>query len=220
MQDSYFQKIHPTIRIINLIILIIMIFFAKSFYLNVIICIAVLFLLILTGRHVKEYIKVIKKILPLLLFFSIVYIIILGNISKCIFIIYKILIIVLLFKNFILNINFERMHTGINGLMCNLKNSEKISYDLTLGFYFLIILFNSSDYVLNCQKLKNKVRYNLKSYFLPKIIYTSNQINKLKFTHTIRYYKLKKEKINKQSIIFLLFMICLFVITLIKEVLI
>ena len=224
MQNNIITKISPCVRIFVLLILTVCLILAKSIYLILFITTLTLVLFVITNKTVNLYVKALKKMIILLLIFLVTYIIIFKQYSIVSIVVfaYKLLIIGILVKIFLLNIEFNSLHQGLYGFLLPIKklnlNVEKISLDITLSLYFMKFLIKSKEKIKTAQIINGKKITNIKNFVLPSIIYSINKINCLQDNLKVKFYKLNYKKVNFSSkVVFILF-VALFVACLFKEV--
>lgn len=223
MQNNFIEKIAPSVRIIILILLMVSLLLAKSIYLILFITSLTLILFIITDKKVNIYVKFLKKTFLLLLFFFIVYIIIFrqNTVSMIIFA-YKLIIVDVLIKIFLLNIEFRSLHEGIYGCLLPLKKSkidiEVFSLDVALSIYYIKFLLESTDKIKVAQQTNGKKIINVKNYLIPSFIYSINELEQLQDNLKIKFYKLNYKKANFISKFILILFILLFIVCVYKEV--
>ena len=223
-KDNFIKKIFPFERFLILIIIIICLFITKSIFLILFFTILTLLLFIITDKSIKVYVESLKKIIPLLLIYLIIYIIVLRkyNILFNLVLLYKILIIIILLKIYFLYTNFKEFHYGIYEILFPFKifniDIYKISLDFCLSFYFIKCFIDSFEYVNNAQLLSGTRKYNLKNYILPMIISSINKLNQKVENLKIDLYNVNKTRSNVISKILLILFIILFIVCIFKEV--
>jgi len=223
MQNKFIKKINTSSLIISLLFLIFIIFIANSVYLLSFITILLLVLIILTNQNVKFYVETFKNSILILLFAFTLYIIISGNILESIVFSYKIFLIILYIKQFLVIIKFHELINGINTLLKPLGNRIKIneiSYNIALLIFFIDIYIHSKDEIFKNYVSKNKFIYtfSIKHNVFPRIFLTISKIKNIENSLKIKNYKINYDRTNKESIIFVLFFIVLFIIVFFKEV--
>ena len=223
MQKNNFLKIiSPSVRLICLIILGISMIIAKSIYLILFITTLILILCIYSKKQVKEYVKSIKNIILVLVFFTILYIIISRNYSIFgIFIFfYKSLAIWIMIKLFDITINFSELHSALYGLLIPFKklNLEKNCYNIAMSLFFIKNLIISKNYINSIQDFYSKRSIRFKDNLYPRFIYSIDKANKLQESNRINHYTMPKLRLNLWSIAVLIFAIIFFVVCLYKEV--
>lgn len=222
MQNNICEKINVSTRILVMILLSLSILIANSIYLIVFLTILVLILLILTNKSVKFYIDLIKNSKFWLLFIFIAYIIVFRNILNFFTFIYKIILIILIVKQFSLTVNFQKLSSGIKTLLkpFNKLNLDKISYYIIIYIYFAKFYVNSKKQIFSNYSKEVKIRYSfsLKYNILPRLFLTISKINKLESSLKLKYYKSEFEQRNAQSNIVLFTFFALLVIVIFKEV--
>ena len=224
MQNNIIGKITPSIRLIILLILIVSLLLAKSIYLILFITVLTLILFIITSKKVNIYVKFLKKTILLLLFFFLIYIIIFRqhDIINMIIILYKLIIIDMLIKIFLINIDFGSMHKALYGCLLPLKKSkiniEMFSLDLTLSIYFMKFLLESNDKIKVIQVLNGRNVKNIKNYLIPRFIYSINELEKLKENLKIKFYNLNYKQSNLSSKLLLVIFVVFFIVCVFKEV--
>lgn len=224
MQNNFITKISPIVRIFILIILILILLLAKSLYLILFITTLTLILFIKTDTKVNLYVKFFKRSFILLLIFIIEYIIIFGlnNLVSIILLLYKLLIIVGLVEIYLINTDFKGLHKGLHSLIYPLKklnvNIEKVSYNMTIMFYFYKFICDSKAKVKGKQILFNKKSFSVKKYILPRIICALEDLENFENSLKINFYKLDNKKIDLKSKIILFIFIVIFIVSVFKEV--
>lgn len=224
MQDNLIKKICPSIRIIINIILIIILLIARSIFLNLVLTILVLILLILSDFDIKIYLNLIKKFIPWLIFVFLTYIIIYVDILGALILLYKFILIIIVFRMFTFSMNFNDLNSGVYTIISPLNrlglDSSTISFNITLYIYYLIYLSNSGNKIIKSQTINNKVKYNVRHLLIPSLILSNNNINELKDYLKLNFYNVKKENINFKSKLLLSLFVVLLVISVFKEVVI
>lgn len=224
MSNNFITKISPSVRIAVLILLILSLLLANSIYLILFITTLTLILLIITNKKVNLYVKTLKKSSLLLLIFLVIYIIMFRqyNIVSIVVFSYKLILISILIKIFILNMDFSSIHEGLYGIFCLFKalkiDVEKVSLDVTLSFYFLKFLISSKENIKNRQLIMGRKILNVKNLILPSIVYSINQLEILQNNLKIKFYKINYKKITLTSKIMLVLFLTLFIICVLKEV--
>lgn len=222
MQNSIFNKVNVSTRILALILLSLSILVAKSIYLMIFFLIFLIILVILTNKSVKFYIDSIKKVKFWLLFIFLTYIIVFRNIlDSCIFI-YKVILIIFIFKQFSLTVNFESLSNGIRTLLKPLRklNLDKLAYDIVVFIYFVNEYLNSKKEIFSNYNYDKKIRYtfSLKYNIFPRIFFAISKINKLESSLKLKFYKSSNEEKNIASNMVLFIFIMLFIVVVFKEV--
>lgn len=225
MSNKIIQKISPSVRIIVLVLITVTLLLAKSIYLILFITILTLILFLITNKKVNIYVKFLNKVAILLLFFFVVYIIMFRqyNVLSIIILAYKLILIVILVKIFLLNIDFRSLHEGLYGVLHPLKllkkvNIEELSFDITCAIYFIKFIMESKEKTIKSQFINGRKTLNVKNYIFPRLFYCVNELNKLKVNLKVKFYKLNYKKSNFNSkIVFVMFLL-LFIGCIIKEV--
>ena len=175
-------------------------------------------------KSVKECITYLKNVVLLLLFLTLIYIIILKDYSvwNILIFCYRNLLSLFLIKLFILDENFEKLHSGIYSLLSHfkkgIKNLDSISFDITMSFYYINFLLESKNYIKELKKSKIK-KYNFIKYnLIPRLIFADNESKKFINALKLNFYNIKKEKKNLKSKVFVFLSLILFVLTILKEV--
>lgn len=216
------NEVTLSFKLLILLLLSATILIAKSLYLILFITVFSLIIIILNEKSVNIYINTLKKHAFLLLFIEIIYIIVCGNIVGSFLFLYKLVLITILIKNIMININFNKLHSAIYTLLIPVLifkiDLGKISFDITESIYFIKYFMESKRIINQLQDFKNKRKYNLKHFWVPRLLYSNNKINLLNVNLEAKFYKLNKEKINIKSYIFLTIFIVIFIIALFKEV--
>lgn len=222
MQNSALKKLSPAAKLISLLSIIISILIAKSIYLMLLLTTFLIFICILTSEKVNIYVKFIKKILFLLLFITFIYILVLsrGNILSILVFIIKELLICIYIKVFELNINFFELHEAFYKLLLPFKKIDiaTYSYDIAMSLYLINKWFESKEVIKERQIFYGKINYNFKNKFLPRIVYTFNQINILNLKLKISNYKVHSEKSSFKSKITIVLFILFLILCIYKEV--
>ena len=223
MQNSIFNKVNVSDRIIILLLLIISIFITNSLYLLAFFSVFSIILIIITNKSVKFYIDLIKNVKFWLLFIFIAYIIIFRNILGVFVFLYKIILIILYVKQFSFTVNFNNLTSAVKTLCKPVKNIydiDKISYNITVYIYFINTYMNSKEEIFNKYDIDKKIIYNfsLKYNILPRIFFTTIKTNEFESSLKLKFYKPKFEEKNKVSNIVLIMFLILFILIIFKEV--
>lgn len=222
MQNNIFSKINVSTRILILLLLSLSIFIANSIYLIIFMSILSIILLILTNKSVKLYIFFLENVKTWLLFIFIAYIIIFRNVLNSFIFIYKLMLIILIVKQFSLTVNFQSLTSGVKTLLkpLNKFNLDKLSYDIVIFIYFINFYINSKKEIFTNYTLNKKISYSLslKHNILPRLFLTISKINKLESSLRLKFCKIKFEKNNIKSNIILFAFLVLFIIVVFKEV--
>ena len=215
MQNKIYNNVNVSTRILVTLLLILSILVANSIYLIIFLSILCLVFIMLTEKSVKNYLDLLKKLKILLLFIFIAYIIVFRNIFEAILFIYKIVLIIFVNKQLSLTLNFESLNNGINTLisLVTKKESNKISYDVTMTIYLFKFYLNSS-----IKQARNKKVISLKTNIIPRMFMAMNELKKLEKTLALKCYKPKLEDKNMKSKLYQILFIILFIIVIIKEV--
>ena len=222
-KNNFIKRVTPLERLLILIIICLCLITAKSIYLILFITTLTLILLLITDKNIKIYVKSLKKVIPLLLIYLIIYIIVLRkyNILFNLVLLYKILIILILVKIYLLNTSFKDMHYGVYKIINPLKrfniDTSKISLDFVLSLYFIKCFMGSFESISYSQKLSGVRKYNIKNYFLPVIVCSINKMNQRIENLKISFYNVNKNSNIKSKILLILFII-LFIVSVFKEV--
>lgn len=222
MQQNLLNKINVSSRILISILVLFTLFVAKSLFLIIFLSILCFIVILLKEKSVNIYIKALKKIALMLLFFAIIYIIVFRDILSCLIFVYKIIVFVIflvgLFEETKLNRLIDGIYTIVFPFVKKKANLDKIAYNVSLFIYFLLCLMNSDEEIQQIQKLRNYKRFNIKYYFLPRLIFAIDKMTKLETNLKFNYFKPKKEKSSLVSNFLLLFVLILFISVVFKEV--
>lgn len=222
MSSNFINQFIGSVKIIILFLLILVISISKSIFLIMFMTVLILILIVLTKISVKECIKSIKIILPLLIFILIIYIIIYRDIIDLLIVLYKTILIVLLISLFMLTINFDNLHSAIYTIIspfCKPKyKRKKISFYITIYIFFIYYFLNSGSVICNLQKIRGKRKYGIKYLLLPRLFYTIDYIHNFERDLMTQFYELKVEKINFRSILILALFIVFASVAIFKEV--
>lgn len=223
MQNNVFKKINVSTRILMLMLLSLCILIANSIYFMLFLLIFIIILLILTDKNVKFYINAIKNVKFWLLFIFITYIIIFRNILDSFVFIYKVLLIVLIVKQFMLTVNFQNLTNGIMTLLkplCKFLNLEKVTYNIVIFINFVKIYIDSRKKIFSNYEPNKKIFYcfSLKYNILPRLFFTMAKLNKLESSLKLKFYKSNFEEKNLISSITLFVFVMLFIGVIFKEV--
>ena len=136
---------------------------------------------------------------------------------------YKVILTSIYIKQFLLIIKFQKLVDGINTLLKPLSNKlniNKISYNIAIFIYFINIYISSKKEIFNNYISSNKIIYtfSLKRNIFPRIFLTIAKIKNIENSLKIKNYKIKYERLNKESIICIFSFIVLFIIVFFKEV--
>lgn len=222
MQNRFIKNITPCVKILITFLIICTLAVAKSLFLIAFITILSLIILIMAGGSVNKYVDFIKKIFIWLLFIVIMYIIIYKSITGLVVFMYKIVLSVTLIDGIISRLDFDELHSGIYGMLTPLRkfniNVESKSFNIALNIVFLKEFLNSSDKISESQLMRNKRSYGIKYFFFPRLLNSIYYVKNLEDVLQLKFYSLKREKINFKSVISLLLFIFLFVVAIFKEV--
>lgn len=222
MQNSVINKVNVATRILILQICSLIILLANSIYLIGFMSILFIVLLLLTNKNVKFYTNLIKKIITLLLFIFIAYIIYSRNILSSFVFIYKIILVILYIKQFSLTVNFNKFTSGIKTLFNSLKINklDMISYNIVIFIYFIKYYINSKDEIFVNYNNNQKIMYifSLKYNFLPRLFLSVSKVKKLESTLKLKYFSARLEQRNTLSTVILILFILLFIVVMFKEV--
>ena len=224
MHNNSILFISPNIRIIILFILISILFITESIYLILFLTTLTLILYIITNVKVNSYVKLTKKLILLLLIFVLAYIIIFEkkDVILIVIFIYKLLLSLVLIEIFAFNINFGDTHRGIYGILLPLNkfnvDIEKISFNIAISLYFIKLILYSDEKIKYTQSMINIRKRNIKNFFIPRFVYSINQLYIYQNNLKIKHYALNYKKSNlKSKILFMIFFI-MFIICICKEV--
>lgn len=223
MQNKLINKINTSSLIISLLLLILIIFIANSIYLLSFLTTLLFVFIILTNQNVKFFVELIKNTFLILLFAFFAYIIITRNIIGSFVFVYKVILIILYVKEFLLITKFQELVNGINTILkplTNKLNINKISYNIVLFIYFTDIYINSKKEIFNNYVSLNKFTYtfSVKRNLCPRIFLTISKIKNLENSLKIKNYKINYECVNKKSTICIYLFTLLFIIVFFKEV--
>ena len=222
MQNNVINRVNVSTRILILIICSLIILLANSIYLISFMSIFFIVLLLLTNENVKFYINLIKKIITLLLFIFIAYIIYSRDILYSLIFIYKIILIILYIKQFSLTVNFYKLISGIKTLFNSLKINklDVFSYDIMIFIYFIKYYISSKEEILANYDSNKKISYifNLKCNFLPRLFISVSKVKRLESSLKLKYISARLEQKNTLSTIVLITFILLLIVTILKEV--
>lgn len=222
MQKNLIKDITTSSKIITMLFTIITLLIAKSIFLISFITILIIIIMILVDKSVKFYILSLQKSVFLLLFFLIAYIIVFGDIVGGIYLLYKLILCIILLTCFILNVNFSQLINGIYTFMLPFKkivpNVSKKAYDLAKFLYLYIFLKYDDNKIIKSQQIKNKVRFNIKYYLMPRLFCALNKVTKLEDELILNFYSVKKEKNSILSLIFVIISLSFCVFAIFKEV--
>ncbi len=223
-KNNFIKRVAPLERLLILIIICLCLIIAKSIYLILFITTLTLILLLITDKNIKIYVKSLKKVIPLLLIYLIIYIIVLRkyNILFNLVLLYKILLILILVKIYLLNTSFNEIHYGIYKIINPLKrihiDTYKISLDFVLSLYFIKCFMDSFESISDSQKLSGVRKYNIKNYVFPVIVCSINKMNQRIENLKISFYNINEKTSNIKSKILLILFIILFIVCMFKEV--
>ena len=223
MQNNIFSKINVLDRIIILLLLIVSIFVTNSIYLIIAFSIFVMIVAILTNKSVKFYIHLIKNVKLWLLFIFITYIIIFRSILGAFAFLYKVILVILIIKQFSLTVNFNSLASAIKTVFKPVKkifNIDKISYNIAIFIYFINTYMKSKEEIFARYDLGNKIMYNfsLKYNIFPRVFLTMSKTNEFESSLKLKFYKIRFEPKNKISNIVLFSFVILFMVVIFKEV--
>ena len=222
--NKFLKSISPSVRMISLGLLILCLLLAKSIYLIIFITILTLILILIKGVKVNNYVNTIKKSVILLLILLEAYIIIFKeyNIFNVGLFLIKLILILILIKTVMSNMEFRQIHEGLYGILLPVKklnvNIEEITLDIVLSIYFIKFLFVSSQEIKCFQKTNGKTSFNFKHKVFASIIYSVNQLENLQNNLKIQFYQLNYTRINMRSIIILTSIMIFFIVCIFKEV--
>jgi len=223
MQNNIFSKINVLHRIIILLLLIVSIFVTNSLYLIIAFSIFVMIVAILTNKSVKFYIHLIKNVKLWLLFIFITYIIVFRSILGAFAFLYKVILVILIIKQFSLTVNFNSLASAIKTVFKPVKkifNIDKISYNIAIFIYFINTYMKSKEEIFARYNLDNKIMYkfSLKYNIFPRVFLTMSKTNEFESSLKLKFYKIRFEPKNKVSNIVLFSFVILFMVVIFKEV--
>lgn len=216
------NKITSFTKFMILLFLILTLMIAKSLYLITFFSIFILIILILVNYSVKKYKELLKNIIIWLLFVGIVYIIIYGISLNLLLVLYKTILIFILLDIFSWVTTFDQVNSALYTIFSPLKilnkDVENISFKLTLDIIFIKKILTFDNKIFEFQTLKNKYKYNIKNYLLPRLMYITKYIKQIEENLILNFYVIKKERMNIKSILVLNLFFMLFLVALFKEV--
>lgn len=222
MQKNLINDITTSSKIIALMFTIITLLIAKSIFLIVFITILTIIIMTLVDKSVKFYVLAVQKAVFWLLFFLIAYIIVFGDIVGSIYLLYKLILCTMLLTCFILNVNFSQLIDGIYTLMLPVgkfvPDISKKAYNIAKFLYLYIFLKYDDNKIIKSQQIKNKIRVNIKCYFIPRMFYAFDKVTKLENELVLNFYSVKKEKNSILSLTFVVMSLFLCVFAVFKEV--
>ena len=223
MQNNIFSKVNVSTRIIVLLLLVLSIFIAKSVYLLIFLTLLCVLLILLTKKSVKFYIDTIKNVKLWLLFIFIAYIIICRNILVSFAFLYKVVLVIIIVKQFSMTVNFYTLTDGIMTLLnfIGIKfKSDKISYSIVSFIYFINTYIKTKKEVFNKYNSEHKLKYqfSFKYNIFPRTFLTMSKMEKLESSLKLKFYKPKSEEKNLHSKIILFIFLILFITVILKEV--
>ena len=224
MQNKFIDDIAVSVRLFALFLIILMLFCAKSLYLIIFILIFALIILMLNNQNLKSYLFFLKEYYIFIILILLFYLICFNNLYGAFILFIKLLIMTFLINGFTCGLNFEKTHSAIYTYLniVTLKKLKpkliKVSYDITILIVFLKYLIDSKKEIKNKQICYNRKKHNIKNYFLPRLFFTIKTLHEYENNLKLKFYKLKYEKINMQSILCLVLLVLLFIIVVIKEV--
>ena len=212
----------PKAKLISLIFLIFSIVVAKSIYLILFLITLIILLGICLKLSVKEYVKFIRDITIILVIFLASYIIIIReyNIFNILVLICKILMIGILIKQFDSNNNFKELNEALYGILSifRKKDIDNTCYDISMSLYLIKYFIESKQYIKERQLFYKKRIFGFKYSFFPRVIYTINALEELKFKLKANHYTMMPTKSNFKSKIVIIASFAFFVICIFKEV--
>lgn len=223
MQNNVFSKVNVSTRLIVLLIIILSIFIAQSIYLLIFLTLLSLLFILLTKKSVKFYIDSIKNVKFWLLFVFITYIIICRNVLVSFAFVYKVVLVILIVKQFCMTVNF---YTLTNGIMTLLNivgakfKSDKISYNIVNFIYFINTYIKTKKEIF-CKydgEEKLKYQFSFKYNIFPRVFLTMSKMEGFESSLKLKFYEPKLEEKNLQSKIVLLIFLVLFIAVVLKEV--
>lgn len=223
MQNNVFSKVNVSTRLIVLLLLILSIFIAKSIYLLIFLTLLCVIFILLTKKSVKFYMDSIKNVKFWLLFIFITYIIICRNILVLFDFMYKVVLTILIVKQFCLTVNFCTLTNGIMMILrfIGIKSkSDKISYEIVSFIYFINTYIKVKKEIFgkyNSQK-KLKYQFSLKYNIFPRVFLAMSKMQSFESSLKLKFYKPKLEEKNLQSRVTFLIFLVLFIAVVFKEV--
>ena len=222
MLSNYFNKLDSFTKLLCVLFIMFIIFIAKSITLIIALSILSLIVFILINQSVNIYINTLKIIKFWLIIIWIAYIMFLGISFNSLIFIYKLILCTLLFVCILQIFNFNDLHFAMYKICSLFKfkkyDYEKISYNLTVNIYFLKYFLYSGDEIKNSQFMCGRNNYNLKRFYFPRILYSTEKVRLLEENLNLKFYKLEYRKINSQSLILIICFVVLIVIAIFKEV--
>ena len=223
MQNKFINKINVSSKIIMLFLMVLIISIAKSIYLLTFITILLLIFILLTNKNVKFYIETFKNSFLILLFAFSTYIIVTKDIVGSFVFLYKIILVILFIKQFLIIVKFQELVNGINTILKPLRNKlnvSQISYNIVLFIYFIDVYINSKKEIFQNYISYNRIIYtfSFKYNIFPRLFLTIAKIKNIENSLKIKNYKINYENKNKESIVSVIVFILLFVAVFLKEV--
>lgn len=225
MSDKIFN-LSTLCKSIVFAILYIIILSTKNIFLILFISVLLLILCLILPFKVKKCVNIIKNYFILLLFFLFIYIILNGNILffKTIILIYKYLLSVLLIFIFFSLLSFNDLNNVLYFFLIPFKilkiDIEELSYNITSAFYFLYYMTCFNEYIKGIKKYRNLRKISLFKYFLSKLMFANNEVNRLKTSHIINHYKRIYNKSDLKSKITIVFFVLFFMMFVFREVIV
>ncbi len=219
MLDS---KITSFTKFMILLFLVLTLMIAKSLYLIILFTIFISIILILVNYNVNKYKNMLKNVIIWLLFVGIIYIIVYGLSLNLLLVLYKTILIFILLDIFSSITTFDQLNSALYVILSPLKLFNKdvynISFKLTLDILFIKKIISFDNKILEFQTLKNKYKYNVKNYLIPKLMYITKYVKQTEENLILNFYVIKKEKMNIKSILVLNLSFMLFLVAIFKEV--
>ena len=217
---SKIKKLSPFYKILSLLLFIISLIITNNIYILVLMFISSALLLYKINIDINLYIKKIFRSLIFILIVSFIYLIITFNYISCLYLFFKLLILLLYLFFIIFTTTLKEFYNGLSLLLKPLDNfninSNKISLKITDFIYKINIFFKVKKEVKESFYLKIRGNLTIKDkLFLIKIYIKSIFINvKEKYKIKINYKIKDKNKYNIFfNIMFLLIHVIILIIT-------
>ena len=221
-KNKMLGRIHPYVRLLSLILLVLSLFIAKSIYLILLITTFMMIVYTFFGKSVLYYVKFFKTRFIFLLILIIFYILIIDKyvVIDLILFSYKLILTSFIIYNYELSVDFDELHESIYGIIhfIKRKNACKFSYNIAMSLYIVKKWFDSKEILRNTKKFTGEDYSGFSCLLSSRAIMVIRMAKNKQLNLSLNYYRLKYKKIDLKSKICLVMFIIFFVICLFKEV--
>ena len=222
MYKRLISEINPFVQLFITFIIIFMLIISKSIFFLIILTIIILIIILISGISMNKFFNNIRNLLFIVIYLWILLAIILKGHSLFITT-YKLFLIICIISIGFYKMTFDKLHYALNVFLICLSvfnfNVEKISYNVTINIYYLKYLIDSKK-IIGLLGKKNNISFPSFKYAISAILISKDKIYKLEVSLKLKFYKLKKYKINFKDKILILLFVIFAIISFMKEVII